>query len=386
MEEFIKYITNNIPIFSIAVIILFIAFRNLKIRKKESILFIVFTTIVLFLTVVVELEKYSQKIGNTVVGTIFTSIGYMIRPILLFIFILLSNMDQKRSRAFYLTCLIPLGINFIIYVFPFFMNVPQLSKLVFYYQDNGDGTASFMRGTFLNFTSHALSVFYLIILIYVSTLRFHGKHRRDGLVIVLCVAIIFVTVLAEMLTNRNDLLNIVCGICAMINYIFIMSVNSSRDPLTNLYDRRTYYEDVARYKELINGVIQIDMNGLKYLNDHYGHMVGDTALSEIAMIFESNVDSKTMCAYRLSGDEFLILIFQGKETVLMDTIAQIKNALTNSKYSAAVGYCFINKKDNPISFEEAMKKAEELMYQDKNEYYLKSGRTRRKDDIDILNL
>lgn len=377
VQEFVKYITNNLPLFSIAVVILFIAIRNFKIRKRESALFIAFTAIVLFLSVVVEIERYSQAIGNVYSGTIFTSLGYIIRPILLFVFILLVNMDQKRSKLFYRLCLIPLAINVVIYLLPLFFGVPGISKLVFYYEMNSDGTASFCRGTFLNFTSHILSAIYLGVLIYVGTLRFHGKHRRDGIVVILCVAIIFTTVLTEVLTGRNDLLNIVCGICAMINYIFIMSVNTSRDPLTNLYDRRTYYEDVSRYRPLINGIIQIDMNELKFLNDHYGHGVGDSALNELASIFESCSDESSMCVYRLSGDEFLILMFNGRQEILAHTVYQIKEKLRESTYSAAIGYYYIDKENNPITFDEAMREAEELMYKDKADYYIKSGRDRR---------
>ena len=85
------------------------------------------------------------------------------------------------------------------------------------------------------------------------------------------------------MSKRNDLLNIVCEICAAINYIFIMTVNSSRDPLTKLYDRRTYLEDVSRYKNIINGLIAIDMNELKFVNDNYGHQEGDKALATMAI-------------------------------------------------------------------------------------------------------
>ena len=383
MNELKLYLSNNLPLFAIAAIIFFIAFRNLRVRKKESILFIIFISVVLFLSVVVEMEKYAQKIsdiqGGIVLGTIFTSIGYITRPVLLFVFILLSNMDQKRSKTFYLICLIPLGINFIIYLLPLFMNVPALQKLVFYYRDSGLGTAVFTRGTVLNFTSHFFSLLYLGVLIYVSTIRFHGKHRRDGLVIILCVAIIAITVIVEVLIPRNDLLNVVCGICAMINYIFIMSVNTSRDPLTGLYDRRTYYEDISRFKELINGVVQIDMNELKRLNDYYGHDEGDKALNELAAIFESNVERNTMCVYRLSGDEFLILMFNGKEETLLNTVFAIKEQLRTSSYSAAIGYYFINKKADKMTFEQAMKKAEDLMYEDKEKYYNETGHDRRKE-------
>ena len=375
--ELLRYLANNIPLFSICAVMIYIAFRNLRFRRKESLYFLAFSTILVFLSVVVEMEKYSQRMGYVMVGTIFTSFGYILRPCLLFIFILLANMEYKRTRAFYLLTLIPLGINFIIYLIPLFVGVPALRGLVFYYQAIEDGTATFNRGTFLNFTSHAISLFYLAILVYVSTMRFQGKHRRDGIVLIICVAIIFVTVTTEVLTNRNDLLNVVCGVCMMINYIFILSVNSSRDPLTNLYDRRTYYEDVARFKSQIKGVIQIDVNGLKFLNDTYGHDAGDKALLTVSHILANSIHNAEMCVYHLSGDEFLILMFQGKNEVLEKTVSDIKLAVEETEYSIAIGYYFVNRNEN-VTYEVALKKAEELMYSDKERYYEISGNDRRR--------
>ena len=378
--EFLNYLANNIPLFSICAVMLFIAFRNLRLRKKESIYFIVFTTILVFLSVIIEMEKFSQRNGYVALGTVFTALGYMFRPALLYIFILLANMDYKRTKSFYLALFIPLIIVSVIYLLPvIFMNVPNFKGLVFYYQYHTDPTvhATFERGTFLNFASHAVSLFYLVVLVYVSTMRFHGKHRRDGVVLIICVAIIFITVLTEVLASRSDLLNIVCGICMMINYIFILSVNSSRDPLTNLYDRRTYYEDTSRYKNLVNGIIQIDMNGLKYVNDNYGHNSGDQALLVISNTLEDNVNKGEMCAYRLSGDEFLILMYQGKKEELEKTVAAIKEGMKNTNYSVAIGSYFIEKGED-ISFEDAMKKAEERMYEDKADFYQITGFDRRK--------
>lgn len=374
-----NYFINNIPLFSISAVMLFLAFRNLRIRKRESIYFLIFTSIVLFLSVVVFFEKYSQAKGWPVVGTIFTSIGYVLRPALLCLFVLLANMEYKRPRSFYYYCHVPLLINLVVYLIPLFMGVPGLNKLVFYYEMNADAlTASFKRGTFLNFVSHAVCLYYLAMLIYVSTVRFHSKHRRDGMVIIFCVVIVLTTVVVEMITTRNDLLNIVCEICAMVNFIFIMTVNASRDPLTNLYDRRTYYEDVSRYKDLINGIIQIDMNGLKELNDTFGHLEGDNALITIAKIFDDVIDSKTMCTYHISGDEFVILMFQGKIEQLDKTVEALKEKMENCKYSIAIGCCFIDKKQSNITYDEAFKKAEELMYADKSRYYTTGGRDRRK--------
>ena len=373
-----NYLISNIPLFSISAVMIFLAFRNLRVRRRESIYFLVFTSIVLVLSAVCALEKYAQRAGLPVVGTIFTALGYILRPILLFIFVLLSNMDFKRERWFFNMIGIPLLINTTVYILPLFMGVEPLRTLVFYYQMNDAGGADFMRGTFLNFTSHAICLFYLGVLVFVSTVRFHGKHRRDGVVLLLCVAVILLTVIAEMITGRNDLLNIVCEICAMINYIFIMTVNSSRDPLTNLYDRRTYLEDVSRYKSLVNGLIMIDMNELKFVNDNYGHQIGDEALHELAQIFDTSVEPSIMCTYRVSGDEFIILMFQGKIEQLDSTVTRIRQRVDECEYSAAIGSCFIDKKAGDISFEEAYQKAEELMYQDKSKHYVETGHNRRR--------
>lgn len=371
-----NYFASNVPLFSICAVMFYLAIRNLKIRRKESILFLFFTGLVLFLSVVVAMENYSQKAGLPVEGTIFTSIGYIFRPILLYIFVVLANMDQERPKKFFVLLAIPLYINILVYILPLFMGFDPLRKLVFYYQSNPDGTASFMRGTFLNFMSHFVCALYLLALLYVSTLRFHGKHRRDGLVFVLCVVIIVATVVTEMLIDRNDLLNIVCEICAMINYIFIISVNSSKDPLTNLYDRRTYYEDISKYENLINGIVQIDMNELKHLNDNYGHEAGDVALIKLSKIFESAINQSSMCLYRLSGDEFLILMYQGKKEELEATISQIKKDVKETNYSVAIGSFYYEKDDN-VTFQYALKRAEMFMYEDKERFYKKSGHNRR---------
>lgn len=376
--DFYSYLANNLPLFSISMVMIYIAVRNINVRRKESILFLVFTGIVLFLSVVVLLERYAQAYGMPILGTIFTSLGYIFRPILLYIFVLLANMDQKRSKKFYLICSIPLLFNIVIYILPWFFGVPGISTVVFSYQMNDNGTAQFVRGGFLNFFSHAICVIYLVALVYVSTIRFNGKHRRDGIVLILCVAIIISTVVAEVVTGRNDLLNIICEICAMINYIFIMSVNSSKDPLTNLYDRRTYNEDVSRFKSKINGIIQIDMNELKFVNDNFGHEAGDQALHFLAKVFEESVDQSIMVPYRLSGDEFIILMFQGTDVQLEKTVSEIEAKIKESNYTIAIGYYFINKAQENISFEEAMKKAEDLMYKDKSDHYKESGHDRRK--------
>ena len=370
-----NFFASNISLFSICLVLILISIRNFKVRKKESVYFLIFTGILLILSVVVVMEQYASVTGNIYLATIFTSIGYAARPVLILIFILLANMNEKRSIWYYRVFIGLLCINALVYVIPWFFNVPYMSTIVFHYE-LVDEKAVFQYGGFLNYTSHAIALFFLVVLIYFSIASFQGKHRRDGIVLILCGLIILATVITEMVTKRTDLLNIISGICIMIDYIFIISINASRDPLTHLYDRRTYYEDLTKYQNLINGIIHLDMNELKYYNDNYGHEAGDEALVSLANIFTSSIVSKNMCAYRLSGDEFLILMFQGKKEQLDEVVNNIKEQLSTSKYSAAMGSYFIEKGDN-TTFDEAMKKAEMLMYKDKNDYYIKSGHDRR---------
>ena len=370
-----NFFASNIPLFSICLVMILISIRNFKVRKKESIYFLIFTGILLLLSVVVVMEQYASVVGNIYLATIFTSIGYAARPFLILIFILLANMNEKRSVWFYRVFIGLLCLNALIYVIPWFFNVPWMSTAVFHYELIG-GKAVFQYGGFLNYSSHFIALFFLIVLIYFSFASFQGKHRRDGIVLILCGLIILATVITEMVLQRTDLLNIISGICIMIDYIFIISINASRDPLTRLYDRRTYYEDLTKFQNMINGIVQLDMNELKYYNDNFGHEAGDEALVSLANIFSSSIISKSMCVYRLSGDEFLILMFQGKKEQLDEVIRIIKEKLSTCKYSAALGSYFIDKGDK-TTFDEAMKKAEKLMYEDKTNYYIQSGHDRR---------
>lgn len=372
------YITSNLPLFAVCLVIIFLSIKNIKVRKMESISFLLFTSMVLVLFVVVLMEQYSSYNGLVVVGTIFTSLGYITRPILLYLFMLIANMGRKKPKSFYLITGSLLILNTIVYILPLFFGVEGVSTAVFSYRLLDNGRAQFTRGTtFLNYSSHIVSVILLILLIYLSIVRFHGKHRRDGWVFILCAIIILSTVITEMVTSRSDLLNIVCVICALINYIFVMTVNSLRDPLTGLYNRGTYYTDVSKYKNQINGIIQIDMNELKYLNDHFGHSSGDLALSTISSLLVKSINPSNMCVYRLSGDEYLVLMFQGTKEQLDKTVELTKQRMSETKYTIAMGSYFIDKKNNKVTFEEAMRLAEKQMYKDKALFYTSSGHERR---------
>jgi diguanylate cyclase (GGDEF)-like protein len=85
---------------------------------------------------------------------------------------------------------------------------------------------------------------------------------------------------------------------------------SYHDELTGLYNRR-YIEGESKKLDLPGNspmaVIMGDVNGLKIINDIFGHEVGDHLLKKVAEILKENCRKRDIIA-RWGGDEFLILM------------------------------------------------------------------------------
>lgn len=89
--------------------------------------------------------------------------------------------------------------------------------------------------------------------------------------------------------------------------------NYERDQLTGLYNRNGFYKKLDRFFENTKdelSVIFIDMDGLKSINDTYGHSEGDVALRNIAEIIAGVTKGEVNA--RIGGDEFVI-VFAGKD-------------------------------------------------------------------------
>ncbi len=85
------------------------------------------------------------------------------------------------------------------------------------------------------------------------------------------------------------------------------------DPLTGLYNHRHLYErleqEVARAKRSRRpiAVLMLDIDGLKLINDTYGHQVGDEALKLLASVLQGSCRAEDIVG-RYGGDEFMIIL------------------------------------------------------------------------------
>ncbi len=145
---------------------------------------------------------------------------------------------------------------------------------------------------------------------------------------------------------------------------------STHDYLTDLYNRRYYINQLERLdseKQYPFSVMNLDLNGLKIINDAYGHATGDLALIKTAEVLMKNC-SETAIVARVSGDEFTVILpnKSKKETKelrekLMKCFSKIK--ISNINLSVAIGY-FV-KEDDTLDIDEVRKLAENDMFRHK---------------------
>ncbi|MCF7930208.1 MAG: diguanylate cyclase [Acholeplasmataceae bacterium] len=152
------------------------------------------------------------------------------------------------------------------------------------------------------------------------------------------------------------------------NYLHELSILhlSYRDHLTNLYNRRYYTEELARLdhdKYLPLSIVIADINGLKIMNDAFGHQMGDQLLIKVANIFVETFKKESRVT-RIGGDEFIILMPNTTTENAHSQIEMLRNRLEEEKImdmaiSVSFGIATKNE-DEPI--EEIIKAAEDDMY------------------------
>lgn len=146
-------------------------------------------------------------------------------------------------------------------------------------------------------------------------------------------------------------------------YIYLYMMRTKRDEMTGVLNRLSSIMDLKRaagYRSC--GIISIDMNNLKEINDNYGHLSGDKYICSLANYLKNNLPRRAKI-YRVGGDEFLIFWKNPKENEIYEKVQVMKTDLSKLNISVAIGYYIHD--DKLISIEEAVSKADFNMYADK---------------------
>lgn len=150
----------------------------------------------------------------------------------------------------------------------------------------------------------------------------------------------------------------------------------SIDMLTGLKNRNEYmrrYNELRERKPDILGVIFIDINGLKQLNDTYGHERGDAIIRRTAECLRKHAEGN---AFRIGGDEFVILWEKMEEDQFHAKIKELKAEFqSSSEYSISMGAVW---REGDIDIENQIRQADTSMYEAKKAHYRNRNFDRRK--------
>ena len=150
---------------------------------------------------------------------------------------------------------------------------------------------------------------------------------------------------------------------------------SQIDELTGIYNRRGFYDAAL---EILNGsldrkalIVFADIDGMKQINDKYGHADGDISIKSTANILAKAVRDDDIVA-RLGGDEFVVMITDtdpANEVHIRNRIQELveqfnQNAERKWKLGLSLGFVSFSSK-SVSDLNSLLKLADEALYKDK---------------------
>lgn len=146
---------------------------------------------------------------------------------------------------------------------------------------------------------------------------------------------------------------------------------SLHDPLTGLYNRAYFEENMHAGDGRGNqaGIVVFDVDGLKLVNDTFGHEKGDTLLSAAAKVIKSSFREGDMVA-RIGGDEFAVLLANGNDEIVKNACNRIRAAVekynsSNLDLPLSIAIGFATRNDSATSLKDLFKEADHNMYREK---------------------
>ena len=116
--------------------------------------------------------------------------------------------------------------------------------------------------------------------------------------------------------------------------------------------------------------VMLDINGFKNINDTRGHVAGDEILKQVGKVITEYFESYNCESFRFGGDEFVLLIEDIQLSYVENLIVKLNEELVNLINVTLSHGCSEVDFNNAKPFHVALKKADAIMYSNKEQYYL----------------
>lgn len=303
--------------------------------------------------------------------TFLSVCGYLVRPMLVYPFIMLiREYGVNKTKLHYLD-LIPFGILFIIEC----IALEPTNHLVFYF----DSDNIFHRGP-LGYSSQVVTVFYLLEVVTQIIIVTRSSRKINTLLVstifIYCTLAMFI----ESVCNIRSIGVSAC-IFSVDFFMFALQTNhlsfisdklktlSEVDSLSGLSNR--YYGEKTIRDRLSKGetglFVILDINKFKQINDTYGHFIGDEAIIKVSEVLKRCASERDV-VMRLGGDEFAI--FYSTETMdckcysnkIMEEIDKIRlSSDPDYRVTTSIGFSKVEK-NTDLNFDSIYKAADNKLY------------------------
>jgi diguanylate cyclase (GGDEF)-like protein len=160
---------------------------------------------------------------------------------------------------------------------------------------------------------------------------------------------------------------------------------SYHDSLTDLHNRRYMMDQIRRHIQLADrngmqfGLLSIDIDGFKNINDHHGHLFGDQVLKEFAQMLIKYCRSTDIVA-RMGGDEFMVLVVLDSPEELVQTQKRLQHVMSKVQYTElemniafSIGSALYDQAKD-MDLESLMVSVDQYLYRDKRGVTSKSAK------------
>ena len=353
MDAFKTYILQNwiliLILVAFSVILSTTAFVDKKATRR---LYILIASIFLMsISVFVEFY-YGVYPENIILRTVLMAIRYSFTPILTALVIYTL---AKKEKIF---IFVPAALLLIIDIISIFTGI--VFKI--------DSNNNLVRGP-LGYLPFIIAGLYCAYLIYILIKR--SNKRALEIIPIVYLAFALISGVVFPFVFGSDFSQIFCTTIALalfVYYVFSILQLTKKDALTGLLNRQAYYVETSKFSKDITAIVSLDMNGLKRINDTQGHAAGDEALVTLALCF-ARACKVRHSAYRIGGDEFVIVCRKSKEEDVIKLVERIKKNISDTKYTCSIGYSY--HQEGIANLDEVLKESDEKMYQDKSNFYKK---------------